>query len=114
MKKICFIGFGLFTIGGCQRVTISLANNLCDKYETHLISLCKIPENHIKILEEMRLNNKIVALGEIGLDYHYDYDKEVQKRIFKEQLDLAQKYNLPIIVHSRDAINDVYEMLKKR
>ena len=46
MKRICFIGFGLFTIGGCQRVTISLANNLCDKYETHLLSLCEIPKNH--------------------------------------------------------------------
>ena len=46
MKKICFIGFGLFTIGGCQRVTISLANNLCDKYETHLLSLCEIPKSH--------------------------------------------------------------------
>ena len=60
----------------------------------------------------MLLNNKIVAIGEIGLDYHYDYDKEVQKRIFKEQLDLAQKYNLPIIVNSRDDNNYVYEMLK--
>ncbi len=46
MKKICFIGFGLFTIGGCQRVTISLANSLCDKYETHLLSLCEVPNNH--------------------------------------------------------------------
>ena len=44
MKKICFIGFGLFTIGGCQRVTISLANELCKKYETHLLSLCEIPK----------------------------------------------------------------------
>ncbi len=46
MKKICFIGFELFTIGGCQRVTISLANSLCDRYETHLLSLCEIPNNH--------------------------------------------------------------------
>lgn len=46
MKKICFIGFGLFTIGGCQKVTISLANSLCGKYETHLLSLCKIPQSH--------------------------------------------------------------------
>lgn len=46
MKKICFIGFGLFTIGGCQRVTISLANNLCERYETHLLSLCEIPNDH--------------------------------------------------------------------
>ncbi len=46
MKKICFLGFGLFTIGGCQRVTISLANSLCDRYETHLLSLCEIPNSH--------------------------------------------------------------------
>lgn len=46
MKKICFIGFGLFTIGGCQRVTISLANSLCERYEAHLLSLCEVPKNH--------------------------------------------------------------------
>ena len=46
MKRICFIGFGLFTIGGCQRVTISLANELCEKYETHLLSLCEIPKDN--------------------------------------------------------------------
>lgn len=105
-------------VNGCDYLTNKEAIQLCCNngiYASigyHPTELNKIPENHIKILEEMLLNNKIVAIGEIGLDYHYDYDKEVQKRIFKEQLDLAQKYNLPIIVHSRDAINDVYEMLK--
>lgn len=105
-------------VNGCDYFTNKAAIQLCCNngiYASigyHPTELSKIPENHIKILEEMLLNNKIVAIGEIGLDYHYDYDKEVQKRIFKEQLDLAQKYNLPIIVHSRDAINDVYEMLK--
>lgn len=105
-------------VNGCDYLTNKAAIQLCCNngiYASigyHPTELSKIPENHIKILEEMLLNNKIVAIGEIGLDYHYDYDKEVQKRIFKEQLDLAQKYNLPIIVHSRDAINDVYEMLK--
>ncbi len=52
MKKICFIGFGLFTIGGCQRVTISLANSLCEKYETHLLSLCEVPKNHSYNVDE--------------------------------------------------------------
>lgn len=42
MKNICFIGFGLFTIGGCQRITVSLCNNLCDSYNTHILSLCEI------------------------------------------------------------------------
>lgn len=77
MKKICFIGFGLFTIGGCQRVTISLANSLCDKYETHLISLCKIPEDHSYEVDEkvkvhtlgmsldIRARHSLVVAGEI-------------------------------------------------
>lgn len=52
MKKICFIGFGLFTVGGCQRVTISLANDLCGRYETHLLSLCKIPKDNIYKVDE--------------------------------------------------------------
>ena len=60
MKKICFIGFGLFTIGGCQRVTISLANNLCDKYETYLLSLCEIPKNHGYEVDE---KIKVYSLG---------------------------------------------------
>ena len=43
MKRICFIGFGLFTVGGAQRVTISLANDLCERYKVHVLSLCEIP-----------------------------------------------------------------------
>lgn len=48
MKKICFIGFNLFTTGGCQKITVSLCNNLCSQYETHIMSLCKIldPKNY--------------------------------------------------------------------
>lgn len=52
MKKICFLGCGLFAIGGCQRVTISLANSLCAEYETHLLSLCEIPDNHGYFVED--------------------------------------------------------------
>jgi glycosyltransferase involved in cell wall biosynthesis len=51
-KKICFIGFSLFTIGGCQRVTISLANDLCEKYETHMLSLCEIPSPNNYFVDE--------------------------------------------------------------
>ena len=65
-------------------------------------------------LEEHINDNKIVAIGEIGLDYHYDdTDKEKQYDILKRQLDIAQKNNKPIIFHSRDAIRDTYNILKE-
>lgn len=58
--------------------------------------------------------DKIVAIGEIGLDYHYTpCDREAQKRLFASQLDLAKKYHLPVIVHSRDATEDTIEILKR-
>lgn len=65
-------------------------------------------------LEDHINDNKIVAVGEIGLDYHYDNtDKEKQYDILKRQLDIAQKYNKPIIFHSRDSIGDAYSILKQ-
>lgn len=77
------------------------------------------PENvneniYIDDLENLIKNNKIFAIGEIGLDYHYSKEnKEEQKKLFIKQLDLAKKYNLPVIVHIRDAIQDAYDILKK-
>ena len=59
------------------------------------------------------LPSKIVGIGEIGLDYHYgkeDRDKQID--LFIKQLDIARKYNLPVIIHSRDAINDTINILK--
>lgn len=58
--------------------------------------------------------NKIVAIGEIGLDYHYeDYDKERQIEVFEKQIELANELSLPVIVHLRDAIEDGMNILKK-
>ena len=63
-------------------------------------------------LEEHINDEKIVALGEIGLDYHYDNtNKEKEIDIFKRQLEIAHKYNKPVIIHSRDAIQDTYDIL---
>lgn len=67
--------------------------------------------NHI---EEMLTNLKIIGVGEIGLDYYWDKDnKEEQKKFFIEQIRLAQKYNMPIVIHSRDSLEDTYEILKE-
>ncbi len=59
-------------------------------------------------------NPKVVGIGEIGLDYHYpDTNKEQQKRIFVDQLQLAHDYNLPISIHVRDAIGDLMQILEE-
>lgn len=58
-------------------------------------------------------NNKIVAMGEIGLDYHYDINKEWQKQAFTKQINIANKYSLPIVIHTRDAVMDTLNILKE-
>ena len=87
-------------------------NNIYKAIGFHPEEVDNIPNDYIEYIE--RNIDKIVAIGEIGLDYHYTKDnKEKQIEIFENQLKLAEKYNKPVIVHSRDAINDTYEILKK-
>lgn len=67
-----------------------------------------------KILVENVDNEKLVAIGEIGLDYYYGKDtRDMQIKYFEYQLSLAEKYDLPVVVHSRDATKDTIDCLKK-
>ncbi len=72
-------------------------------------------DNFINVLEKNILSEpKIRAVGEIGLDYHYDgYNKDNQKKIFKAQLELADRLHLPVIIHSRDACEETLEILRE-
>ena len=71
-------------------------------------------DGYLQELETLSREKKVVAIGEIGLDYHYlDYSKEVQMVRFAEQLELARDLDLPVIIHDRDAHADVLEMIKK-
>lgn len=75
----------------------------------------EITDEDLKLLENQLKNEKVVAIGEIGLDYYWVKDnKEKQKKLFIKELELAEKYNLPVIIHSRDAVQDVYDILKTR
>ncbi|HEX3040232.1 MAG TPA: TatD family hydrolase [Caproiciproducens sp.] len=73
------------------------------------------PEDYAVQLESLIAENKVVAVGEIGLDYHFEENapKEVQKAVFETQIRLAQKHSLPVIVHDRDAHGDTMELLRK-
>ena len=67
----------------------------------------------IKQIEELAKNNKVVAIGEIGLDYYWNKDnKDFQKQVFIEQIKLANKLDLPIVIHTRDAVMDTIDILK--
>ena len=71
-------------------------------------------ESDLKWIEDHINDSKIVGIGEVGLDYHYDETtKEKQKELFEKQIILAQKYNKTVVVHSRDAIMDTYDIMMK-
>lgn len=73
--------------------------------------------DEIDRIEEIRRlcdNKKVVAVGEIGLDYHYEeHSRDIQKKAFEEQLRLAAELDMPVVIHSRDAWEDTMEFLRK-
>lgn len=74
----------------------------------------EMQDEDLETLTNMTKHKKVVAIGEIGLDYHYDEPgRDVQKLWFEKQLRLAQALNMPFIVHDRDAHQDTLELLKK-
>lgn len=80
----------------------------------HPENVLEYQEEDLKFIEENLGNPHIVAIGEIGLDYHYGKEnREKQIILFEKQLELAQKYHMPVIVHSRDATLDTINSLKK-
>ena len=112
VNKIVLVGF--------SRETNDLAINYAKEerifYPTAGLHPSEASENYLAdlaYLEDFICRHKVYAIGECGLDYHWVSDnKELQKSLFKGQLDLALKYNLPVIVHMRDATLDTYEVMK--
>ena len=73
-----------------------------------------LPADYLKRLEMLLTKPKVVAVGEIGLDYHYQpYDRNKQIRIFTEQMELAQSLKKPVIIHSREATEDTLSVLRQ-
>ena len=112
---------GIMIASGCSDKSNKEVLELVEKYPNvygtlgiHPEDIDSITEDSFKFIEDNINNPKIVAIGEIGLDYYWIKDnKEEQKELLKKQLDLAIKYNKPVVIHSRDAIQDIYDILKE-
>ena len=109
---------------GCNIETSIQAIEIAKKYDfiyamsgIHPSEIPQTEEQLWKDIEKIKdlatKENKVVAIGEIGLDYHYDgFDKEMQKKAFIKQIEVANELNLPISIHTRDAIDDTIAILR--
>ncbi len=109
-------------ISGCDARSIRDGLEIIYRYPTiymtagfHPDEADNLTDKDINDLEVLlKTNKKIVGIGEIGLDYyHNDMNIDKQKEYFIKQLELAEKYDLPVVIHSRDSIQDVYDILKE-
>ena len=113
---------GIMIASGCDDKSNKEVLGLVSKYKNvygvlgiHPESVNDYNDDSLKFIEENINNPKIVGIGEIGLDYYWVNDnKDVQKELFIKQLNIAQKYNKPIVVHSRESIQDTFDILKER
>lgn len=107
----------------CSKKSLKTTNELTLKYDFIYGALGIHPSDAYDFNEEVRneiitkvnSNKKIVAIGEIGLDYYWDENpsKEVQKEAFRKQMKLAEELNLPVVIHDRDAHADTLEIMKE-
>ncbi len=100
--------------------TADIAKSFAEKYDYmyftvgfHPENLEDMPEDYLIKITEMLKHEKAVALGEIGLDYHWDIEKNLQHRVFEEQLKLAKDLDVPVVIHDREAHGDVMDYLRK-
>lgn len=106
---------------GCDKNSNIEVLELVGKYDLmygalgiHPESANEYTQEDLDYIEEHIKDKKIVAIGEIGLDYYWVRDnKDKQKELFEYQLKLAEKYNIPVIIHSREATQDTIDILKK-
>ena len=113
VKKIISVGFDLPSSLYCR--------DLSEKYPCvyftagfHPTELKNFKDSDLDEIAALATHKKCVAIGEIGLDYHYpDTDKELQERVFKAQLALAERLNMPVQIHSRDCAEDMFVILKE-
>lgn len=113
-------GVNRMIVAGCDAKSNKEVLSLIEKEEfygtlgIHPEEVENFKESDLEFIEKNLQNKKIIAIGEIGLDYHYGKEnRENQIQLFELQLALAEKYHMPVVVHSREATLDTITSLKK-
>ena len=100
-----------------SRASVELASKFDFVYATvgfHPHFAKEVTSEMLSDMEKLANSKKVVAIGEIGLDYHYDNSpKDIQAEIFRKQMELAKKLNMPVVIHSREATQDTLAILKE-
>ena len=121
IKSLKELGVELVINPGADLSSSIKAVSLAEEYDNiyaavgvHPHSAKEMDESTIGLLKSFTNREKVIAIGEIGLDYYYDNSpRDVQRKRFIEQLNLAKEVNLPVIIHSREANKDTFDILKE-
>lgn len=114
-------GVNKIIVSACEVDDFEEAISLLNKYDSvyltlgfHPSEVSKISDADLEKLKELLKLDRVVGVGEIGLDYHYGKDDYLEQiKLFEKQLKIAKDANLPVVIHSRDAVNDTINTLKK-
>ncbi|KMM35976.1 TatD family hydrolase [Guptibacillus hwajinpoensis] len=114
-------GVSKMVVVGFDRETIIQAMALVEEYDFlyaavgwHPVDAIDMKDEDLEWIEQLAEHPKVVAIGEMGLDYHWDKSPhDIQKDVFRRQIQLAKKVDLPIIIHNREATRDVIDVLKE-
>ncbi|WP_270182915.1 TatD family hydrolase [Alkalihalobacillus sp. CinArs1] len=114
-------GVSKMIVVGFDHETITNAMKLVEEYDFlyaavgwHPVDAVDMKEEDLAWIEKLAEHPKVVAIGEMGLDYHWDKSPhDIQKEVFRKQIQLAKKVKLPIIIHNREATRDVIDILKE-
>ena len=115
-------GIAEFLVVGYDEKSSRIAEEIAKKFQecyaavgVHPSDVKRMKKGDLESIEKLAKNPKVLAIGEIGLDYYWDKDEEVQKQqkeFFIKQIDLANKLNKPVSIHCRDAYEECYQILK--
>lgn len=113
VERMVVVGFDHDTIKGAIELTEAY-DFIYAAIGWHPVDAIDFDEDTLEMLEQLSKHDKVVALGEMGLDYHWDKSpKTVQQDVFRKQIQLAKRVKLPIIIHNREATEDVIRILQE-
>lgn len=114
-------GVTTMVVVGFDRKTINKAMELAERYSFiyvvvgwHPVDAIDCTPEDLAWIESLCVHPKVVGIGETGLDYHWDKSpKDIQQEVFRKQIQLAKRVNLPIVIHNRDATADIVRILRE-